>query len=56
MQQEDPTLVAAHAYFELIALNMRLWRPEVADWLHSEDAQAPLRQLLSVVPCSPAMH
>lgn len=56
MQQEEFNVAATHAYFELVALNMRLWRPEVADWLHSDDAQAPLMQLLSIVPCSPTVH
>ena len=47
---------AIHAYLELMALNMKSWRPEVAEWLHSEDAEAPLRDLLAIVPCSPTIH
>ena len=56
MQQEPINAVAAQAYLELVALNMRLWRPEVANWLHSEDAESSLRQLLAAVPCPPTVH
>lgn len=56
MQQEPLNAVATQAYFELVSLNMQLWRPEVSDWLHSEDAQASLLKLLSLVPCSPTVH
>ncbi len=55
-QQPEFHAIATHAYLELVALNMRLWRPEVADWLHSDEAHAPLMQLLTVVPCSPTVH
>lgn len=47
---------AIHAYLELIELNMRSWRPEVAAWLHSEESTEQLAQLLSIVPCSPTVH
>ena len=55
---ESPTLneAAVHAYFELIALNMRSWQPEVDAWLHSEDSAVALGQLLAIVPCSPTLH
>jgi len=56
MQHEQMEVIAARAYLELVALNMRLWKPEVADWLHSEDAEAQLKQLLAVVPCPPTLH
>ena len=56
MQNQDVSVLATQAYLELISLNMRLWRPEVEDWLHSDDAREPLRQLLSAVPCPPVLH
>jgi hypothetical protein len=45
-----------HAYLELISLNMRAWRPEVAAWIHSEDSADALGKLLAIVPCSPSIH
>ena len=56
MPQEYLDDAAINAYLELIALNMKVWRPEVAAWLHSKDAEAPLRELLAIVPCSPTIH
>lgn len=47
---------AIHAYLELIALNMRSWRPEIAEWLHSDDGAEALARLLAVVPCPPTIH
>jgi hypothetical protein len=47
---------AIHAYLRLMALNMAAWRPQVAEWLHSEDAEPQLKELLAVVPCSPTIH
>jgi hypothetical protein len=47
---------AIYAYLELIQLNMRSWRPEVAAWLHSEESAGQLAELLSIVPCSPSIH
>jgi hypothetical protein len=47
---------AIHAYLELIELNMRSWRPEVAEWLHSDESAEQLAQLLLAVPCSPTVH
>jgi hypothetical protein len=47
---------AIHAYLELMALNLGSWRPEVAAWLHSADAESALRALLVAVPCSPTVH
>jgi hypothetical protein len=56
MEQHTLNEAAVHAYFELIALNMRSWQPEVAAWLHSDAGAAALGQLLAVVPCSPTVH
>lgn len=47
---------AIRAYLKLIELNMASWQPEVAEWLHSEDAEPSLKELLAIVPCSPTVH
>jgi len=47
---------AIHAYLKLIELNMTSWQPQVAEWLHSEDAEPSLKELLAIVPCSPTIH
>jgi hypothetical protein len=47
---------SVQAYRQLIELNLRSWKPEVADWLHSEDAGPVLENLLEHVPCSVTMH
>lgn len=47
---------AIRAYLGLIELNMRAWQPEVSEWLHSQEAEAPLKELLTIVPCSPTVH
>ena len=44
------------AFQKLIQLNMESWKPEVADWLHSEDAEPELKELLEMVPCSITIH
>jgi hypothetical protein len=56
MQTEFLPDAAVHAYLRLIALNMTLWKPKVAEWLHSEDAEPELKELLAIVPCSPTIH
>jgi hypothetical protein len=56
MEQDLLPDFAIKAYLELIELNMESWRPEVAAWLHSADAEMPLRNLLAAVPCSPTVH
>ncbi len=48
--------VAIHAYLKLIELNMASWKPHVSEWLHSGEAEAPLKQLLEHVPCSATIH
>jgi hypothetical protein len=47
---------AINAYLRLMELNMASWKPQVAAWLHSEDAEPSLKQLLALVPCSPTLH
>ena len=44
------------AYLRLMELNLGSWRPQVAAWLHSQEAEAPLKELLTMVPCSPTLH
>ena len=55
MNTELPA-VALHAWFKLIELNLAAWRPQVAQWLHSSEAEEPLRELLENVPCSATIH
>ena len=45
-----------NAHFQLIAINLGSWKPEVEEWLHSEEAEPSLQQLLAHVPCVPAIH
>ena len=56
MEQQYLDDAAIQAYLQLIALNMRSWKPDVAAWLHSEAGNEALGQLLLVVPCSPTVH
>ena len=44
------------AYLRLIALNLGSWQPQVSAWLHSREAEAELKELLEIVPCSPTLH
>jgi len=39
------------AYQRLVQLNLELHKPEVAQWLHSEDAEPALKEMLENVPC-----
>lgn len=63
MENEEPKVLAALgaqasilAYQQLLQLNWESWKPEVAQWLHSEDAEPALRELLAAVPCSRTVH
>jgi hypothetical protein len=44
------------AYLRLVELNLGSWKPQVAAWLHSEEAEPSLKELLIMVPCSPTVH
>jgi len=44
------------AYRQLVQLNLESYRPEVSDWLHSEDAKPVLKQLLAATPCAGSVH
>jgi hypothetical protein len=56
MESQYLTAASIQAYIELIALNMRSWRPEVSAWLHSDASAPALGELLAAVPCSPTVH
>ncbi len=56
MDQVELPDSAIRAYLQLIELSAAAWRPQVAEWLHSPEAEAPLKQLLTLVPCSPTLH
>jgi hypothetical protein len=56
MEQQYLDDAAIQAYLQLMALNMRSWKPDVAAWLHSDAGHVALGQLLVVVPCSPTVH
>ena len=44
------------AYRQLVALNSERHKPEFQDWLHSEEAEPVLTQILLHVPCSQTLH
>jgi hypothetical protein len=56
MENMDFPDEAIQAYLKLIELNMASWKPDVSEWLHSSEAELPLRQLLANVPCSATIH
>ncbi len=63
MENDETQLIANYgaqaailAYQRLLQLNWESWKPEVADWLHSEDAEPVLKELLVAVPCSATVH
>lgn len=44
------------AYQQLLALNLQMYKPEVTEWLHSEEAEPVLTQILLNVPCPETLH
>jgi hypothetical protein len=42
---------AIQAYHRLVQLNLELHKPEVEKWLHSEEAEPALKEMLVNVPC-----
>lgn len=44
------------AWQRLIRINLDSWKPEVAEWLHSDAAEPVLKELLVMVPCPPTLH
>ncbi len=47
---------SVEAFRQLMALNLQSYKPEVADWLHSEEAEGVLAEILLHVPCSLTLH
>jgi len=41
-----------NAWYQLMQLNLTSHQPKVTEWLHSEDADPVLKQLLVNVPCA----
>ena len=54
--ESDLPTASIEAYRQLMALNLQLYKPEVVDWLHSEEAEPALTQMLLYVPCSETLH
>ena len=44
------------AYQRLVQLNLELHKPEVEQWLHSEEAEPALKEMLVNVPCLGEIH
>jgi hypothetical protein len=44
------------AWRQLVVLNQQLYKPEVTNWLHSEEAEPVLTHILLNVPCSETLH
>ena len=53
---ENIPVAAINAHFRLMQLNFQSWKPDVEKWLHSDEAEASLQELLMNVPCSPTLH
>jgi hypothetical protein len=47
---------SVYAWQQLFQLNMQLYKPEVTDWLHSDEAAPVLANILVNVPCSRTLH
>jgi hypothetical protein len=56
MDTSELTEASIDAYLQLIELNLGSWQPNVSAWLHSQEAEATLKKLLEMVPCSPTLH
>jgi hypothetical protein len=56
METMDVPEPVIKAYLRLIELNLGSWRPQVTEWLHSAEAEASLKELLELVPCSSTLH
>jgi hypothetical protein len=47
---------SVEAYRQLLRLNIQSYKPEVTEWLHSEEAETVLTRMLAAVPCSSTLH
>jgi hypothetical protein len=52
----QPPIEVIQAWQQLVMLNLESYKPQVTDWLHSEDAKPVLKQLLVNVPCAGRIH
>jgi hypothetical protein len=52
---EVPKLVI-QAYQRLVRLNLELHKPAVEKWLHSEDSNPELKEMLLNLPCLGQIH
>ena len=52
----EPPAEVLQAWIQLMQLNLTSHQPKVEAWLHSEDADPVLKQLLVNVPCAGLMH
>ena len=43
---------AMKAQLALLAINFSSWRSDINQWLHSEDSEASLREVLQYAPCT----
>ena len=43
---------AMKAQFALLVINFSSWRPDISQWLHSEDSETSLREVLQYAPCT----
>ena len=56
MDAESVSPAGIFAHFRLMQLNFESWKPGVDEWLHSEEAEASLHELLLNAPCSTTLH
>jgi len=52
----QPSAEVINAWYQLLRLNLTSHQPRVTEWLHSEEADPVLKQLLANVPCAGLMH
>lgn len=55
-QSNEIPVTVIQAYQRLVQLNLELHKPEVEQWLHSEDAEPALREMLAHLPCLGQIH
>jgi hypothetical protein len=51
IHSEDVPQAVIQAYEKLVKLNLELHKPEVEKWLHSDDSQPELKEMLLNLPC-----
>jgi hypothetical protein len=56
MTSNQPPAEVIQAFYQPMELNLTSHQPKVEAWLHSEDANPVLKQLLINVPCARLMH